>query len=201
MPAPFFNDHQVSAPRFADAVKRVFGLKGSVHPEILDKIQVGIQLNDLSGPEYLRPMRGSWCRVAFGIGAVAAQQSGVTVRFPANLPNRYIAIVRQLVYSAGGAVGYGVLQTPGTAPFGTNTSSLPLDSRDDLAGLGGSMQVNLGTSAAPGYGITGALTAATILNAGIFRPGHQFAMLGPVNAFLNFEMLIEVREAENAEVS
>lgn len=199
MPAPFFNDHQVSAPRFADAVKRVFGLKGSVHPEILDKIQIGIQLNDLSGPEYLRTMRGSWARFGVGIAAGAGANSGIVIRFPTGLPNRYICIIRQMTFVSTGSVGWGTLQSLPT-PFGTNSSSLPVDSREEFTGLGGSMQVNYGTAAAPGYGFSGGLLQGTFQNAGIFRPGHSFAILTPVNTPLNFDCLMEIREAENAEI-
>lgn len=153
-------------PSWAELAQRAgWHIGGAPFLDCSPQAQYGIQVVDLTRPEYLHCKRAAWAGTGINIVAGVGNLSGFQLYFLSGLSGLILTIRRMSLSQVSGAALPFVwgLQTP-SSPYASTTSATALDARQLATGLGTTVQINHGNAAAPGTPVGG---SAIIANNGL----------------------------------
>ena len=203
-------DLSPSNTRFTNQLRRALGVKDQPLWELDGKIVPSATIIDTTRDDYWHVSKEFGFVAGGSVAAVAAQQSGMTLKFTnALLLPKQIVVIQHMIIgmSVAGAVSFGVIKAANPQPFPGTTNPYMFDTRDGFQG-GNALQLNFGAAAVPGYTVPAFLRLPTngqielLRPLCVFGPDSSFGILTQgVNTTLEFTVIGQIIDIEQAEIS
>jgi hypothetical protein len=179
----------VNQADIAQRMSRALGMDGSELPQSIDKKHnAGIQVEDLTHPEYWWLRRGLRYGVGWTQAAVAAQFSFVEVYIRTSGARKLVVLEKVIISNPGPALLFVEVGFGGAVAVGATREPAPLDDRfGNPAGApaGSGIQANVGTSAAPvrpgvGIQLVVGINASVDIGPIIMTGNANFTVIGTI---------------------